>query len=197
MPDPTQSVHTLPEQSDPASEADLVVRARNGDRAAFRSLVERHMRGAYDVAYRFTKDHEAAEDLAQEAFVRVYASLDSFRGDAGFRTWLYRIVVNLSLNRVKELQRRRKHEVRSLSGSVAVSDDLAHAAQRTNVSAHLERALHELPTMQRAVLILRHVDGLTTKQVSRILRCSEGTVKTHLFRGLEKLRHRLEFLKDE
>ena len=127
----------------------------------------------------------------------MYASLDSFRGDAGFRTWLYRIVVNLSLNRVKELQRRRKHEVRSLSGSVAVSDDLAHAAQRTNVSAHLERALHELPTMQRAVLILRHVDGLTTKQVSRILRCSEGTVKTHLFRGLEKLRHRLEFLKDE
>ena len=193
MPDPTQSVHTL---TVPATEAELVDRARKGDRTAFRSLVERHMKGAYDVAFRFTNDHEAAQDLAQEAFVRVHASLQSFRGDAGFSTWLYRIVVNLSLNREKQLRRRRNHEVPSLAEDAVVTEEFLHAAQRSDVSAHLERALHELPTMQRAVLILRHVDGLSTKQVSRILRCSEGTVKTHLFRGMEKLKQRLDFLRD-
>ncbi|HTY57334.1 MAG TPA: RNA polymerase sigma factor, partial [Bacteroidota bacterium] len=66
-----------------------------------------------------------------------------------------------------------------------------------DVRAHIERALHELPTLQRAVVILRHMDGLSTKQVSRILRCSEGTVKTHLFRGLKKLREKLEFLQED
>ena len=62
--------------------------------------------------------------------------------------------------------------------------------------AHIERALHELPTLQRAVVILRHLDGLSTRQVSQILRCSEGTVKTHLFRGLKKMRRKLVFLQE-
>jgi RNA polymerase sigma factor (sigma-70 family) len=76
---------------------------------------------------------------------------------------------------------------------VSTLDDGAGA----DVRAHIEKALHELPTLQRAVVILRHLDGLSTKQVSEILQCSEGTVKTHCFRGLRKLREKLEFLKSE
>jgi len=197
MPDPTQSVHILPGQSGAADELDLIREARQGNRAAFRSLVERHMRRAYTVAFRIIENHEAAEDITQEAFVRVYASLNSFRGDAAFSTWLYRIVANLSLNRLKEVERRRKHEAQSSTILTVVSDDSLRSAYRADLPGHIERALHELPTMQRAVVILRHVDGLSTKQVSKILRCSEGTVKTHLFRGLEKMRMKLEFLKDE
>jgi RNA polymerase sigma-70 factor (ECF subfamily) len=81
-----------------ASEQQLISRAQAGDQEAFRLLVEGHMRQAYDVAYGLLHDHAAAEETAQDAFVRVYRSLSAFRGDAAFSTWLYRIVTNL-LNR--------------------------------------------------------------------------------------------------
>jgi RNA polymerase sigma-70 factor (ECF subfamily) len=154
------------------------------------------MKQAYNVAFSFVSDHARAEDIAQEAFVRAYRALPTFRGDSGFGTWLYRIVTNLSLNSVKREAARAVREVPmdALPDLHATGDEPAH---RGELRAHLERALHELPTMQRAVVILRHLDGLSTKQVSRILGCSEGTVKTHLFRGLRNMRQRLDFLKTE
>ena len=82
-------------------EQQLVLRARKGSQEAFRRLVERHMRRAYAIAYRFVNDHHEAEEIAQEAFVRAYESLDGFRAEAEFGTWLYRIITNLSLNRLK------------------------------------------------------------------------------------------------
>jgi len=79
--------------------------------------------------------------------------------------------------------------------TAAFANPLA-SSEQIDVAIHIERALHELPTLQRAVVILRHIDGLSTKQVSGILRCSEGTVKTHLFRGLKKLRMKLRYLEE-
>lgn len=183
-----------------ASEQQLISRAQAGDQEAFRVLVEGHMRQAYDVAYGLLHDHAAAEETAQDAFVRVYRSLSAFRGDAAFSTWLYRIVTNLSLNRVKRTQRERQVidsrvelPALELAGAAAWQPDPDVSSTRDEV----ERALHELPTMQRAVVLLRHFEGLSTKQVSTILRCSEGTVKTHLFRGMEKLRDRLQHLRED
>jgi RNA polymerase sigma-70 factor (ECF subfamily) len=141
-------------------------------------------------------DHASAEDIAQEAFIRAHCALPNFRGDAGFGTWLYRIVTNLSLNKVKQRTLLTEREV-AMAAIPAVQSGAEDEAHRADLRTHLERALHELPTMQRAVVILRHLDGLSTTQVSRILGCSEGTVKTHLFRGLKKLRQKLEFLKTE
>jgi RNA polymerase sigma-70 factor (ECF subfamily) len=154
------------------------------------------MKQAYNVAYGFVRSHESAEDVAQEAFVRAHASLAGFRGDAQFGTWLYRITMNLALNHVKS---------RSRKGEQFVADTpLAHMPAQDHQEAyhadrrfHIERALHELPTLQRAVVILRHVEGLSTRQVSEILRCSQGTVKTHLFRGLMKMKRKLAFLREE
>jgi RNA polymerase sigma-70 factor (ECF subfamily) len=177
-----------------ADEQQLILQAKEGSHEAFRLLVERHMKQAYDVAYRFLNNHDHAEDVAQEAFVRVYRSMQTFRGDAQFGTWLYRIIMNLSLNRLKQKKtedgaaRDLARETESVAGNVP---------DRMDVPLHIERALHELPTLQRAVVILRHIDGLSTKQVSSILRCSEGTVKTHLYRGLKKLKKKLQFLKEE
>ncbi len=154
------------------------------------------MKQAYTIAYGFVNDHDGAEEIAQDAFVRVYESLASFRGEAAFSTWLYRIVTNLSLNRVSQMKRRReerldgKHEDMIGETTLDFSEDL-------DVAGHIERALHELPTLQRAVVMLRHLNGLSTREVSHILHCSEGTVKTHLFRGLEKMRQKLQFLRAE
>lgn len=178
-----------------ADEQHLILQAQQGSHGAYRVLVERHMKQAYNVAYSFVNDHAQAEDVAQEAFIRAYRSLPSFRGEAGFGTWLYRIVTNLALNRVRQQNTRASREIPlSAAGPVLSTVD---GGEGTDVRAHIEKALHELPTLQRAVVILRHLDGLSTKQVSEILQCSEGTVKTHCFRGLRKLREKLEYLKSE
>lgn len=179
-----------------ADEQQLLQRARKGDRSAFRLLVEHHIKGAYDVAFGFVRDHDLADDIVQDAFLRAFDGLGAFRGDAKFSTWLHRIVVNLSLNRVKRERSKAVREVPIMNAFPLVSPQGMDTSM-IDVRDHLERALHELPTLQRAVVILRHYEGMSTEQVSRILKCSEGTVKTHLFRGLRKMRAKLEYLKDE
>ena len=180
-----------------ADEQQLILQAKEGSHEAFRILVERHMKLAYNVAYGFVCDHHQAEDITQEAFVRVYRSMSSFRGDSEFGTWLYRIVANLSLNQLKQMKRKENHLLHNVDIGTSVLDTPLSSSEQIDVTLHIERALHELPTLQRAVVILRHLDDLSTKQVSGILHCSEGTVKTHLFRGLKKLRIKLRFLEEE
>jgi len=178
-------------------EESLIDRCTRGDASAFRELVEMHMRRAYDLAYSILGNHHDADDVAQEAFVRVHRSLSGFRAESEFTTWLHRIVTNLALDR----SRQRKREI---ARTVFLDDPFVDGTMKSaeemismDVSQHVERALHTLPTMQRAVVILRHMDGLSTKQVSDILRCSEGTVKTHLHRGLKKMHGLLKYLREE
>ncbi len=180
-----------------ADEQQLLEELRKGNQSAYSVLVRRYMKQAYSVAFGFLRDHDEAEDITQEAFVRAYRSLNSFRGEAEFGTWLHRIVVNLSLNRSKSRRRRAVHEVSHETAVAMASVTGTDMDGESEVRDHFERALHELPTMQRAVVILRHVDGLSTRQVGTILQCSEGTVKTHLFRGLKKLKRKLHYLRDE
>lgn len=180
-----------------ADEQQLLLRAKGGNAEAFRRLVDRYMKRAYDIAYSFVGGHDDAEDIVQEAFVRVYRSLSSFRGDAEFSTWLYRIVMNLSLNRLNEHKKKAQRQLSTTQAAPALAVDDPRFSDGPDVQFHVERAIHQLPTLQRAVVILRHLDGLSTKEVGHILRCSEGTVKTHLHRGLKKMRTLLDFLKDE
>lgn len=175
-------------------ERHLISQAREGSHEAFRVLVEQHMKQAYNVAFGFVGDHDAAADVTQEAFMRAHRGLAGFQGEAGFATWLHRIVMNLALNRLKSDRARADKQVGLDHPSAAGMGNEPEMGQRSETRAHIERALHELPTLQRAVVILRHLDGLSTRQVSLILKCSEGTVKTHLFRGLKKMRERLHFL---
>jgi RNA polymerase sigma-70 factor (ECF subfamily) len=178
-------------------ERQLVQLAGNGDHEAFRMLVERYMKQAYNIAFGVVNNHEDAEDVAQDAFVRIYHSLKSFRGDSEFSTWMYRIVMNLSLNRVKQLQKQMRRTRRSEDiEMVPAAPEPSHSGL-LDARLQVERALHELPTLQRAVVILRHLDGLSTRQVSSILKCSQGTVKTHLHRGLKKMKLMLKSLEHD
>ena len=176
-------------------ERQLICDVQEGSHEAFRELVELHMRRVYDLAYGFVHDHDDAEDIAQEVFVKVYHSIKNFRQDSGFSTWVYRIAANTSLDRVKQRKRAVARLVlmdETQLGAVASDPEMDHI----DTSVHIERALHELPTLQRAVVILRHMEGFSTKQVSGILKCSEGTVKTHLHRGLKKMRKLLHDLSE-
>ena len=178
-------------------ERELILRAKEGSRDAFRLLVERHMKGAYDIAHHFLGDHEDAQDVAQEAVVRVHRSLASFRGDAEFGTWLYRIVTNLSMNRLRQRKSRARIEVRTGEAAGDLPDGAVSGVDRPDLAGHIEKALHDLPTLQRAVVMLRHLNGLSTKEVSSILNCSEGTVKVHLHRGLKKMKRMLHYIAAE
>lgn len=197
MADPTRSGLDPAPSGEVVDDRRLVAEARGGDRAAFGMLVERHMREIYSTAYRFVRNHHDADEIAQETFVRAYEALTSFRGEAEFRTWLYRIAMNLSLNALKLNRRRIEREGAEVNNETPSGDDGLEVVSNRELAGHLERALHELPTMQRATVILRHMHGLSTRQVSEILHCTEGTVKTHLFRGLEKLRKRLRYLNEQ
>jgi RNA polymerase sigma-70 factor (ECF subfamily) len=177
-----------------ADEQHLLNEAKQGNRRAFGRLVERHMKRTYGVALRFVNDHHAAEEIVQEAFVKAYKAIGSFRGDAEFTTWLYRIVVNLSLNAAKKS----KHHHLPLESATAFPLTPFRYPDEDSVRTDLIRkALTDLPALQQQVVVLRHLEGHSTREVSRILKCSEGTVKTHLFRGLKKLRMKLEFLREE
>ena len=131
-----------------ADEQQLITEAKSGSREAFRCLVERYMKQAYSIAYGFVNDHHGAEEIAQDAFVRVYESLSSFRGDAAFSTWLYRIVTNLSLNRVHQMKSRREAQLETNHEDM-IAETAIDRAQDMDVAGHIERALHELPTLQR------------------------------------------------
>ena len=167
-----------------------------GSRDAFRILVERYMRQAYNIAFGYVNDHDDAEDVAQESFVRVFRSIRSFRGDAEFSTWLYRIVSNLAMNHIRKQKRLASREQRTTDTVADYPGLHSELLDRLETKDSIERALHQLPTLQRATVILRHLNGLSTKQVSGILSCSEGTVKTHLYRGLKKLKSKLQDMRE-
>ena len=179
-----------------ADEQMLIDRCRHGDQGAFRDLVEAHMRHVYDLAFSFTHSHDEADDLAQETFVKAYRSMSSFRGDSGIGTWLYRIVTNLALDRLRQRRRSAQRMVGLDDQAAQRASEFPDFAVNTDLRVHIERALYRLPTLQRAVVILRHMDGLSTKQVSDILHCSEGTVKTHLHRGLKKMQKMLQHVQE-
>jgi RNA polymerase sigma-70 factor (ECF subfamily) len=176
-------------------EQQLILQVKEGRSGAFRLLVEQYMKQAYNIAFGFVNSHDDAEDVAQEAFVRIYQSIASFRGDAEFSTWLYRIVMNLSLNKIRQRKSRVKREV-EMNDAILSSAAHHETSRDAEMHEHIERALHELPTLQRATVILRHVNGLSTRQVSTILQCSEGTVKTHLHRGLKKMKTLLDYIQE-
>ncbi|MGE0813887.1 MAG: RNA polymerase sigma factor [Vicinamibacterales bacterium] len=169
----------------------LVAAAAAGDRAAFDALVTRHRRAIYQVCYRFVHDHEDAADLTQETFVRAWRALDRFRGDARVATWLYRIAVNVSLNK------------KAAAGPLTEARDFEHdvdphaigpseAMLRDERRAAVRRAVQALPPRQRAALVLRTYHDLSHKEVAAIVGTSVGAVKANVFHALANLRKRLE-----
>jgi RNA polymerase sigma-70 factor (ECF subfamily) len=176
-----------------ADDLALVEAARRGDSAAFDVLVTRHRRSVYQVCYRFVNHHEDAADLTQDTFVRAWKSLGSFRGQARFSTWVYRIAVNVSLNRVSL----------KTPPTDAVDFDLVadqrepapgQALAARQREAAVRRAVQSLPPRQRAALILRTYHDLSHQEVADIVGTSVGAVKANVFHALANLRKRLEGL---
>lgn len=186
-----------------SDETALIRRLQAGETSAFRELVENHKRALFNLAYDLLGNVQDAEDISQEAFVKVYRSIGDFRGEAQLGSWMYRIVVNLCLNR------RRKKALSAMELRESFEDDERHqptpasghdadpekATEAEMMRQHLRQALEQLSPQQRTIFVLRHDDDLPLAEISKILKISEGTVKSQLFRALRKLQEALSFYK--
>jgi RNA polymerase sigma-70 factor, ECF subfamily len=178
------------ERFDDLGETELVELSLAGRTEAFDVIVSRHRRTIYQVCYRFVGSHEDASDLAQDVFVRAYRGLKGFRGHSSLGTWLYRIAVNVCLNRLntktpvtEELDARQHVDARSESP--------ADRLLKRERAASLRAAIAQLPRKQRATLILRVYHDLSHQEIASILGSSVGAVKANFFHALNALRKRL------
>lgn len=174
-----------------ASDEALVAACRQGSADAFDMIVRRHQRHVYALCYRFAGNHEDASDLAQDVFVRAYRALGRFKGQSSIGTWLYRIGVNVCLNRVGA----NKPVVESLADTERLAsavENPADAVLRGERTANVRAAIARLPKKQRATLVLRVYHELPHGRIASILGTSEGAVKANFFHALRNLRRLLE-----
>lgn len=166
----------------------LAREAAAGNRDAFDLIVERHRRSVYQVCYRFVNSHEDASDLAQDAFVRAWKGLKNFKGQSALSTWLYRIAVNVCLNRVAE-KRPISEPIESPEQFADTRNEGAHHAMvREQRAVAVRKAIASLPDKQRATLILRTYHEMSHQQIAGMLGSSEGAVKANFFHALNNLK---------
>jgi RNA polymerase sigma-70 factor, ECF subfamily len=184
-------------------DAQFIERLQAGEAAAFDRLVQERSGDVYALLYRLTEDAEEARDLTQETFLRVFRSIDRFRGDADLKTWIYRIALNQARNRWRWWRRRRRDATVSLDSettrdeqplSARLRDAGMNPEQETLMRERemaLRQALRTLGRLYREVVILRDVEGLSYEEVAAALEISIGTVKSRLSRGRQELRRKL------
>jgi len=174
----------------PLDERALIAACLSGQREAFDQLVLRHRRSVYQVCYRFVGNHEDATDLAQEVFLRAYRALGSFKGNSGVGTWLYRIAVNLCLNKVSS-RVPRTEPIDERSGLTVREPDAMAQLMSAEQAGQVRAAIARLPRKQRATLILRVYQDLPHQEIARLLGSSVGAVKANFFHALNNLRRLL------
>jgi RNA polymerase sigma-70 factor (ECF subfamily) len=179
----------------------LVERAQQGDREAFRQLVQRHQRRAFAVAIGMVRDENDAREIVQEAFLRVYRSLDRFQGGSSFFTWLYRIVTNLSIDLMRKPARREKElldnpsiseedEVFPFISRIDGADPI-DVMRRREIASRIQQALDALPPYHRSVILMREVEGMSYQEMADAMEVSKGTIMSRLFHARQKLQRAL------
>jgi RNA polymerase sigma-70 factor (ECF subfamily) len=187
------------------SDLELVRRAQRGERGAFDLLVLRYQHKVVKLVARLLRDRTEAEDVAQEAFVKAYRALGSFRGDSAFYTWLYRIAVNTARNALAARQRRPLEYEAGLSESEqsAMESRMRHTdtpeatALSEEIHQAVNRAIGALPEDLRTAIVLREVEGLSYEEIAAAMDCPVGTVRSRIFRAREAIDRVLEPLVDE
>lgn len=184
----------------PESETELIARAKSGEKEAFGALVRMYQKPVYNLAYRFVRDHDAADDITQDAFIRAYKALDSFIEGKSFRNWILTIASNLALNSL----RRRKHET-PLDQSVweetqADPNPSANPHERVVASSlrnKITEAVDKLPEEFKAVFVLRTYEDMSYAEIADALKIESGTVMSRLSRARARLKEMLKDYLDE
>jgi RNA polymerase sigma-70 factor (ECF subfamily) len=167
------------------TDAELLEKVRAGERDAFGELVRRHERAILGLAVRYVGDGEDARDVAQRAFVQAYRQLARFRGEASFRTWLYRIAANLALDALRARGREHRAQAALAAEPAPVDADRLGAHEE---KARLREAVEGLPPKQRLVVELRVFEDLSFREVAEVVGSSEDAAKVNFHHALKKLR---------
>jgi RNA polymerase sigma-70 factor (ECF subfamily) len=171
-------------------ERELVEACRRGERDAQRDLFEQHRDRVYSIALRFSGDESAAMDIAQDTFLKLFAALPGFRGEAALQTWIYRLTVNCCFDyrrRTRRLAPLSEGLLATLCASADSLSDLLRREARTN----LQSAVARLSPPLRMVIVLRYTEGLSYEAIAEALNCSEGTVASRLNRAHKALESKL------
>lgn len=201
---PARGASNTREQRAKEAEEDriLIARAQGGDRAAFRSLVERHQRRAFAIALAMVRDENDARELVQDAFLRVHKALPTFQGGSSFFTWLYRIITNLAIDLIRKPGRQTGglDEERTELEDADVDfpflsrvdgADPADVVRRGEIAARLRKALDALPPYHRGVIVMREIEGLSYEEMAEAMGVSKGTIMSRLFHARQKLQRAL------
>lgn len=186
----------------------LVTLARSGREGAYRELLSRYQRPVFSLVYRMVRDRTLAEDLAQETFVRVFNSLDSYDPAYKFSSWIFKIANNLAIDHL----RKRKLDTLSIHGSPHADSPQQEEETRITLTArgetpdayvehrelgsHIERAIGELRPEYRTAITLRHLEGYSYEEIAQIMDVPLGTVKTYIHRARSELKERLAHLRE-
>jgi RNA polymerase sigma-70 factor (ECF subfamily) len=174
-------------------DAELIRLCLDGKREAFDALVARHYRGIYNLMYRMLGNAEDASELTQETFLRAYTRLHTFNPARSFLAWIRRIATNLGIDHLRrrgtpDLSLDQQWEAGIQHADNRTSRSPAEILEMTEDSRRVLAAVQRLPAKQRAVLVLRHVEGMKIEEIARTLRIPTGTVKTLIFRGRRAVR---------
>lgn len=179
----------------------IIERCKQGDITAFDELVKRYEKQVYNFAYRMTGNYDDANDITSETFVKVYNAIDSFRGDANFSTWLFRIITNLYLDQRKRskahmnipldeyIELEESSVTRQIEDPSPGPEELLEAGERAGI---LARAIHDLPDYQRVMVLLFHTQGKSYEEIAEMIGLPIGTVKSRLNRARLALKEKLE-----
>jgi len=177
-------------------ESVLVSRAQRGDLAAYDDLVRRYQERIYATIYHMTSNHEDANDLAQDTFIKAFQALKSFKGGSSFYTWVYRIAVNKTINFLKQRKNRTHMSLNDLDFNAEHDPDLLalvsdktprREAQLAELQQKLNEALQKLSEPHRLVVTLHDVQGLAHEEIAQIMDCNVGTVRSRLFYARQQL----------
>jgi RNA polymerase sigma-70 factor, ECF subfamily len=183
----------------------LVERVQAGDKAAFNLLVLKYQHRVLKLVSRFVNDAAEAEDVAQEAFLKAYRALASFRGDSAFYTWLYRIAINTAKNALVSSRRRpvdfdldlQDPEQYDRQAKLKEADTQEGVLLTEEIRTVVERAMEQLPDDLRTAIVLRELEGLSYEEIAEAMDCPVGTVRSRIFRAREAIDKKLKPLLDE
>jgi RNA polymerase sigma-70 factor, ECF subfamily len=186
------------------SDQQLVQRVQAGDRAAFDLLVRKYQHRVLKLVSRFVSDAAEAEDVAQEAFLKAYRALASFRGDSAFYTWLYRIAINTAKNALVSSRRRpvdfdldlQDPEQYDRHARLKEGDTPEGVLLTEEIRTVVERAMEQLPEDLRTAIVLRELEGLSYEEIAEAMDCPVGTVRSRIFRAREAIDRKLKPLLD-
>jgi RNA polymerase sigma-70 factor (ECF subfamily) len=173
------------------TDKDLVEGCQRGEPEALRALFERHKDKVYSIALRYSGDRTVALDIAQDAFLKLFSAIRSFRRDSSFEAWLYRIVVNSCFDQKRRTRRLMPLANDLLDALQAPGESALDGVLRSELSGRVRSAIAGLPPDQRIVIVLRYTQGLSYDEIAEILGCSTGTVASRLNRAHKILGRRL------